>query len=82
MHTANMHLLALNLLICLCAKCESTNLAGLFPDPGVHFHAGLSDCKAIIGEPVNIECKVSSETCEGVWSKDGEEVSPCYNMSP
>lgn len=44
-------------------------------DPGVHFHAGLSDCKAIIGEAAELECKVSSEDCEGVWYKDGEEVS-------
>lgn len=45
-------------------------------DPGVHFHAGLSDCKAIIGEAAELECKVSSEDCVGVWYKDGEEVSP------
>ena len=51
---------------------------GLFPDPGVHFHAGLSDVKAIVGEPAEIECKVSSEECEGFWYKDGEEVSPWY----
>lgn len=44
-------------------------------DPGVHFHAGLSDCKAIIGEAAELECKVSSEDCVGVWYKDGEEVS-------
>ncbi|XP_059926473.1 immunoglobulin-like and fibronectin type III domain-containing protein 1 isoform X7 [Gadus macrocephalus] len=44
-------------------------------DPGVHFHAGLSDVKAIIGEPAEIECKVSSEECEGFWYKDGEEIT-------
>ncbi|XP_030231384.1 immunoglobulin-like and fibronectin type III domain-containing protein 1 [Gadus morhua] len=48
---------------------------GLFPDPGVHFHAGLSDVKAIVGEPAEIECKVSSEECEGFWYKDGEEIT-------
>lgn len=45
------------------------------PEPGVHFHAGLSDCKAIIGESAVLECKLSSEECEGIWYKDGEEVS-------
>ncbi|KAF0034620.1 hypothetical protein F2P81_012378 [Scophthalmus maximus] len=45
-----------------------------FKDPGVHFHAGLSDCKAIIGEAAELECKVSSEECQGIWSKDGEEL--------
>ncbi|AWP02427.1 putative immunoglobulin-like and fibronectin type III domain-containing protein 1 isoform 2 [Scophthalmus maximus] len=44
-------------------------------DPGVHFHAGLSDCKAIIGEAAELECKVSSEECQGIWSKDGEEIN-------
>ncbi|KAJ3602956.1 hypothetical protein NHX12_030700 [Muraenolepis orangiensis] len=43
-------------------------------DPGVHFHAGLSDCNAIMGEPVQIECKLSSDNCEGLWYKDGEEI--------
>uniref|UniRef100_UPI0037E8372C LOW QUALITY PROTEIN: immunoglobulin-like and fibronectin type III domain-containing protein 1 n=1 Tax=Semicossyphus pulcher TaxID=241346 RepID=UPI0037E8372C len=43
-------------------------------DPGVHFHAGLSDCKAIMGEAAELECKVSSEDCEGIWYRDGEEI--------
>lgn len=43
-------------------------------DPGVHFHAGLSDCKAIIGESAELECKLSSEDCEGIWYKDGNEI--------
>lgn len=46
------------------------------PDPGVHFHAGLSDCKVIIGEAALLQCKLSSEECEGIWYKDGEEVRP------
>lgn len=45
-------------------------------DPGVHFHAGLSDCKANIGEAAELECKVNKEDCVGIWYKDGEEVSP------
>ena len=61
-----------------CGACTVTNLlvVGNFSDPGVHFHAGLSDCKAIMGEAAELECKVSSEDCEGIWYKDGEEVSP------
>ncbi|XP_061893439.1 immunoglobulin-like and fibronectin type III domain-containing protein 1.1 isoform X2 [Entelurus aequoreus] len=43
-------------------------------DPGVHFLIGLSDCKAIIGEEAELMCKLSSEDCEGVWYKDGEEM--------
>uniref|UniRef100_A0A4W6CE98 Immunoglobulin like and fibronectin type III domain containing 1, tandem duplicate 1 n=1 Tax=Lates calcarifer TaxID=8187 RepID=A0A4W6CE98_LATCA len=43
-------------------------------DPGVHFHAGLSDCKAIIGEAALLECKLSSEDCKGIWYKDGNEI--------
>ncbi|XP_055016035.1 immunoglobulin-like and fibronectin type III domain-containing protein 1 [Boleophthalmus pectinirostris] len=43
-------------------------------DPGVHFHAGLSDCKAIMGEAAELECKLSSEECKGIWYKDGEEI--------
>lgn len=44
-------------------------------DPGVHFHAGLSDCKVVIGEAAELECKLSNEDCKGTWYKDGEEVS-------
>lgn len=43
-------------------------------EPGVHFQAGLSDCKAIIGEAAELECKVNSEDCKGIWYKDGEEI--------
>ncbi|XP_036957614.1 immunoglobulin-like and fibronectin type III domain-containing protein 1 [Acanthopagrus latus] len=43
-------------------------------DPGVHFHAGLSDCKVIIGEPAELECKLSNEECEGIWYRDGNEI--------
>lgn len=51
------------------------SLVANFSDPGVHFHAGLSDCKAIVGEAAELECKLSNEECEGIWYKDGEEVS-------
>lgn len=53
-------------------------LVGKSLDPGVHFHAGLSDCKAIIGEAAELECKLSSEDCVGTWYKDGNEVSPGF----
>lgn len=49
-------------------------------DPGVHFHAGLSDCKVIIGEPAELECKLSNEECEGIWYRDGNEVSNGDNV--
>lgn len=48
-------------------------------DPGVHFHAGLSDCNVIIGEAAELQCKLSSEECEGIWYKDGDEVKYCYS---
>uniref|UniRef100_A0A3P9M7P1 Immunoglobulin like and fibronectin type III domain containing 1, tandem duplicate 1 n=1 Tax=Oryzias latipes TaxID=8090 RepID=A0A3P9M7P1_ORYLA len=44
-------------------------------DPGVHFQAGLSDCKANIGEAAELECKVSREDCAGIWYKDGVEIT-------
>lgn len=50
-------------------------------DPGVHFHAGLSDCKAIVGQPAELECKLSSEDCEGIWYKDGQEVIPSFKCA-
>uniref|UniRef100_A0A9J8AHD7 Immunoglobulin like and fibronectin type III domain containing 1, tandem duplicate 1 n=1 Tax=Cyprinus carpio carpio TaxID=630221 RepID=A0A9J8AHD7_CYPCA len=44
-------------------------------DPGVHFSAGLEDCKAIVGEAAELVCKLSSADCKGVWSKDGSEIT-------
>ncbi|XP_051997352.1 immunoglobulin-like and fibronectin type III domain-containing protein 1 [Xyrauchen texanus] len=44
-------------------------------DPGVHFSAGLEDCKAIVGEAAELVCKLSKADCEGVWSKDGNEIT-------
>ncbi|KAK2861783.1 hypothetical protein Q5P01_001316 [Channa striata] len=43
-------------------------------DPEVHFHTGLSDCKAIAGEAAQLECKLSSEKSVGAWYKDGNEI--------
>ncbi|XP_030585427.1 immunoglobulin-like and fibronectin type III domain-containing protein 1 [Archocentrus centrarchus] len=56
------------------AGIKSCNAWLIVEDPGVHFHAGLSDCKAIIGEAAELECKVSREDCVGIWYKDGEEI--------
>ncbi|XP_053724191.1 immunoglobulin-like and fibronectin type III domain-containing protein 1 [Synchiropus splendidus] len=56
------------------AGIKSCNAWLIVEDPGVHFHAGLSDCKAIIGEEAELVCKLSSEDCQGVWYKDGEEI--------
>ncbi|XP_068598243.1 immunoglobulin-like and fibronectin type III domain-containing protein 1 isoform X2 [Brachionichthys hirsutus] len=50
-------------------------------DPGVHFHAGLSDCKIIIGETAELECKLSSEECQGSWYKDGNEIKSNEGMT-
>ncbi|XP_059415847.1 immunoglobulin-like and fibronectin type III domain-containing protein 1 isoform X3 [Carassius carassius] len=44
-------------------------------DPGVHFSAGLEDCKAIVGEAAELVCKLSSADCNGAWSKDGNEIT-------
>ncbi|XP_029287890.1 immunoglobulin-like and fibronectin type III domain-containing protein 1 [Cottoperca gobio] len=56
------------------AGIKSCNAWLIVEDPGVHFHAGLSDCKAIVGEAAELECKVSREDCEGIWFKDGDEI--------
>ncbi|XP_041834075.1 immunoglobulin-like and fibronectin type III domain-containing protein 1 [Melanotaenia boesemani] len=56
------------------AGIKSCNAWLIVEDPGVHFHAGLSDCKAIIGEAAELECKVSREDCVGIWYKDGAEI--------
>ncbi|KAL7833028.1 hypothetical protein SRHO_G00300460 [Serrasalmus rhombeus] len=44
-------------------------------DPGVHFSAGLEDCKAIVGEAAELVCKLSSADCKGVWYRDGQEIT-------
>ncbi|KAF3690176.1 Immunoglobulin-like and fibronectin type III domain-containing protein 1 [Channa argus] len=43
-------------------------------EPEVHFQAVLSDCKALIGEAAQLECKLSSEKSVGTWYKDGNEI--------
>ncbi|KAG1963086.1 immunoglobulin-like and fibronectin type III domain-containing protein 1 [Pimephales promelas] len=44
-------------------------------DPGVHFISGLSDVHAIIGQSAELECKLSSDKCDGIWYKDGKEIT-------
>ncbi|XP_061582853.1 immunoglobulin-like and fibronectin type III domain-containing protein 1 [Cololabis saira] len=56
-------------------------LAVEFSDPGVHFHAGLSDCNAVVGESAALECKVSSEDCAGTWYKDGVEIKSSDDLT-
>ncbi|XP_044031649.1 immunoglobulin-like and fibronectin type III domain-containing protein 1 [Siniperca chuatsi] len=44
-------------------------------DPGVYFTSGLSDVNAIIGTEAELVCRLSSEDCDGVWYKDGKEIT-------
>ncbi|XP_053492542.1 immunoglobulin-like and fibronectin type III domain-containing protein 1.1 isoform X1 [Ictalurus furcatus] len=44
-------------------------------DPGVHFTAGLEDCRTIVGEAAELVCKLSSADCKVLWYKDGKEIS-------
>ncbi|XP_075952955.1 immunoglobulin-like and fibronectin type III domain-containing protein 1 [Anarhichas minor] len=44
-------------------------------DPGVYFTGGLSDVTAIIGTDAELVCRLSSEDCDGVWYKDGNEIT-------
>ncbi|KAJ3586303.1 hypothetical protein NHX12_012703 [Muraenolepis orangiensis] len=44
-------------------------------DPGVQFVSGLSDVDTLVGQPVEMMCKVSSEDCQGAWFKDGEKLT-------
>ncbi|XP_071351208.1 immunoglobulin-like and fibronectin type III domain-containing protein 1 [Trachinotus anak] len=44
-------------------------------DPGVYFTGGLSDVTAIIGTDAELVCKLSNEECDGVWYKEGEEIT-------
>ncbi|XP_053301115.1 immunoglobulin-like and fibronectin type III domain-containing protein 1 [Pleuronectes platessa] len=44
-------------------------------DPGVFFTGGLSDVNAIIGTDAELVCRLSSEECDGVWFKEGIEIT-------
>uniref|UniRef100_A0A8D0AFD5 Immunoglobulin like and fibronectin type III domain containing 1, tandem duplicate 2 n=1 Tax=Sander lucioperca TaxID=283035 RepID=A0A8D0AFD5_SANLU len=47
-------------------------------DCGVQFVSGLSDTVANVGERAELSCKLSSETSEGRWYKDGKLVSQLF----
>ncbi|KAM9813447.1 immunoglobulin-like and fibronectin type III domain-containing protein 1 [Neosynchiropus ocellatus] len=49
-------------------------------DPGVYFTSGLSDVTAIIGTDTMLVCRLSSEDCEGVWYKEGVEITSTEEM--
>ncbi|KAM9361327.1 immunoglobulin-like and fibronectin type III domain-containing protein 1 [Symphorus nematophorus] len=49
-------------------------------DPGVYFTSGLSDVIAIIGTDAELVCRLSSEDCDGVWYKDGKEITATDNI--
>lgn len=44
-------------------------------DRGVQFVSGLSDTLANVGERAELSCKLSNETSEGRWYKNGKLVS-------
>ncbi|TRY89370.1 hypothetical protein DNTS_015305, partial [Danionella cerebrum] len=49
-------------------------------DPGVHFTCGLSDVHAIIGQSAEMICKLSSDKCDGIWYKEGKEITETDDM--
>uniref|UniRef100_A0A671YRG4 Immunoglobulin like and fibronectin type III domain containing 1, tandem duplicate 3 n=1 Tax=Sparus aurata TaxID=8175 RepID=A0A671YRG4_SPAAU len=58
------------------AAAAAAAAAVVFPsDPGVYFTGGLSDVTAIIGTDAELVCRLSSEECDGVWYKDGQEIT-------
>uniref|UniRef100_A0A3Q3AYP7 Immunoglobulin-like and fibronectin type III domain-containing protein 1 n=1 Tax=Kryptolebias marmoratus TaxID=37003 RepID=A0A3Q3AYP7_KRYMA len=53
----------------------------LFLDPGIYFTGGLSDVSAIIGTDAELLCKLSSESGDAVWYKDGKEITATDNIN-
>ncbi|XP_008278540.1 immunoglobulin-like and fibronectin type III domain-containing protein 1 [Stegastes partitus] len=49
-------------------------------DPGVYFTSGLSDVHAIIDTDAELVCRLSNEECDGVWYKNGEEITATDNI--
>ncbi|XP_041638138.1 immunoglobulin-like and fibronectin type III domain-containing protein 1 [Cheilinus undulatus] len=49
-------------------------------DPGVYFTSGLSDVAAIIGTDAELVCRLNSEECDGIWYKDGNEITASENI--
>uniref|UniRef100_A0A3P8N6K4 Immunoglobulin like and fibronectin type III domain containing 1, tandem duplicate 2 n=1 Tax=Astatotilapia calliptera TaxID=8154 RepID=A0A3P8N6K4_ASTCA len=54
------------------AGIASSRASLMVEDRGVQFVSGLSDTNANIGERVEMSCKLSSETSEGHWYKNGK----------
>ncbi|XP_070300431.1 immunoglobulin-like and fibronectin type III domain-containing protein 1 [Salvelinus sp. IW2-2015] len=44
-------------------------------DPGVQFVSGLSNVHALIGQPAELMCKLSSDDCEGAWYRDSKKLT-------
>ncbi|XP_029576243.1 immunoglobulin-like and fibronectin type III domain-containing protein 1 [Salmo trutta] len=44
-------------------------------DPGVQFVSGLSNVHALIGQPAELMCKLSSDNCEGAWYRDSKKLT-------
>uniref|UniRef100_A0A673MAY8 Immunoglobulin-like and fibronectin type III domain-containing protein 1 n=1 Tax=Sinocyclocheilus rhinocerous TaxID=307959 RepID=A0A673MAY8_9TELE len=42
---------------------------------------GLSDVHAIIGQSAEMVCKLSSEKCDGIWYKDGKEITSTDDLT-
>uniref|UniRef100_A0A3P8U4T1 Immunoglobulin like and fibronectin type III domain containing 1, tandem duplicate 3 n=1 Tax=Amphiprion percula TaxID=161767 RepID=A0A3P8U4T1_AMPPE len=64
-------------------KRKRVRAGPLVPDtviPGVYFTSGLSDVNAIIGTDAELVCRLSSEECDGVWYKDGKEITATENI--
>lgn len=47
-------------------------------DRGVQFVSGLSDTDANVGQRAELSCKLSSDTSEGRWFKNGKLVSQLF----
>ncbi|XP_033823233.2 immunoglobulin-like and fibronectin type III domain-containing protein 1 [Periophthalmus magnuspinnatus] len=47
---------------------------------GVYFTCGLSDVTAIIGTDAELVCRLNTEDCDGVWYKEGIEITPTDDL--
>ncbi|XP_038552581.1 immunoglobulin-like and fibronectin type III domain-containing protein 1 [Micropterus salmoides] len=57
------------------AGITSSSASLTVEDRGVQFVSGLSDTVANIGERAELTCKLTSETSEGRWYKDGKLIT-------
>ncbi|XP_060899403.1 immunoglobulin-like and fibronectin type III domain-containing protein 1 [Labrus mixtus] len=49
-------------------------------EQGVYFTSGLSDVTTIIGTNAELVCRLSNEECDGVWYKEGKEITATDNI--